>query len=205
MATSTLRADQGNGSYILTPIVDTVIEFKFAQPPICAALDAMPMTMLWARLSHQNSKLRRWNKNDSITAQDSDRSCFTTCCERIGGRLFSSFSAVRREGISSSIIALTGLAFEARAARCPSIVFDGIRTPALLQQAIAAGARGIMSSGVLRSAFPTSVGWPVGRRIFCSCWRRSPDNARRMDPAVGCCTGWVQHRPDTWGWKASDE
>jgi hypothetical protein len=125
MATSTLRADQGNGSYILKPIVDTVIEFKFAQPPICAALDAMPMTMLWARLSHQNSKLRRWNKNDSITAQDSDRSCFTTCCERIGGRLFSSFSAVRREGISSSIVALTGLAFEAMAARCPSIVFDG--------------------------------------------------------------------------------
>jgi len=86
----------------------------------------------------------------------------------MGGRLFSGFSAVRRDSVSSSIVALTGLAFEARIARCPSIVFDGIRTPALLQQAIAAGARGIISFGVCGALSPhLSAGqWVVASSVF---------------------------------------
>ncbi len=54
----------------------------------------------------------------------------------------------------SDIVALTGLAFEARIAGCATIISDGIRTPGLLQDAIACGARGIISFGVCGGLSP---------------------------------------------------
>jgi len=52
------------------------------------------------------------------------------------------------------IVAVTGLAFEARLAGCVAVVSDGVRTPALLQKAISSGVRGILSFGVCGGLSP---------------------------------------------------
>ena len=51
-------------------------------------------------------------------------------------------------------MAITGLAFEARVAGCVTVVSDGDRTPALLQQAISSGVRGVLSFGVCGGLSP---------------------------------------------------
>lgn len=100
------------------------------------------------------------------------------------------------EGNFCDIVALTGLAFEGGIAGCATIISDGIRTPSLLQDAIARGARGIISFGVcgglspkLRPGqwvvasgvldgevqFPTHDGW----------------SQELADALPGCMTGWV--------------
>ena len=53
------------------------------------------------------------------------------------------------------IVALTGLAFEGGLAGCQTIISDGNKTSGLLQDAIACGARGIISFGVCGGLSPS--------------------------------------------------
>ena len=105
-------------------------------------------------------------------------------------------SAATVEDHLSDIVALTGLAFEARLAGCATIISDGIRTPSLLQDAIAGGARGIISFGVCGGLSPKLR---PGQWVVASCVLdgevRFPTHdswSRELAAALpGCMTGCV--------------